>query len=177
METRRKTAKHYILALAAVAAGIFLDQWSKFMAVAHLKGQEGIELIPGVFKLTYLENRGAAFGMLQGKQIFFYIITVVILIVIAWVYIRIPAPGRFFALRACAVLIASGAVGNFIDRVRLEYVVDFFYFELIDFPVFNVADIFVTVSAALLVILMLFYYKEDDLEQIFHSRDGRGTAN
>ena len=67
------------------------------------------------------------------------------------------------------VFIVSGALGNLIDRVRLGYVVDFFYFELIDFPVFNVADIFVTVSAVLLAVLLLLYYKEEDLEQIFHS--------
>ena len=63
-------------------------------------------------------------------------------------------------------MICSGALGNFIDRIAHRYVVDFFYFELIDFPVFNVADIYVTVSAVLLILLILFYYKEDELSQI-----------
>lgn len=164
-----KTAKHYITAFIIALAGVSLDQLSKYMAVHFLQGTDGIDLIPGVFRLTYLENRGAAFGVLQGQQWFFYIITAVILVVVVLAYVRIPAGRKFLPLQICAVFIVSGALGNLIDRVRLGYVVDFFYFELIDFPVFNVADIFVTVSAVLLAVLLLLYYKEEDLEQIFHS--------
>lgn len=164
-----KTAKHYITAFIIALAGVILDQLSKYMAVHFLQGTDGIDLIPGVFRLTYLENRGAAFGVLQGQQWFFYIITSVILVVVVLAYVRIPAGRKFLPLQICAVFIVSGALGNLIDRVRLGYVVDFFYFELIDFPVFNVADIFVTVSAVLLAALLLLYYKEEDLEQIFHS--------
>ena len=164
-----KTAKHYITAFIIALAGVILDQLSKYMAVHFLQGTDGIDLIPGVFRLTYLENRGAAFGVLQGQQWFFYLITAVILVVVVLAYVRIPAGRKFLPLQICAVFIVSGALGNLIDRVRLGYVVDFFYFELIDFPVFNVADIFVTVSAVLLAVLLLLYYKEEDLEQIFHS--------
>lgn len=165
----KKTAKHYLTAFIVIAAGVILDQWSKYMAVLHLQGTDGVDLIPGVFRLTYLENRGAAFGVLQGQQWFFYIITAVILVAVLLVYRRMPAGRKFLPLRVCAVLIVSGALGNLIDRVGQGYVVDFFYFELIDFPVFNVADIFVTVSAVLLAVLLLLYYKEEDLEYIFHS--------
>lgn len=166
----KKTAKHYLTAFIVIAAGVILDQWSKYMAVLHLQGTDGVDLIPGVFRLTYLENRGAAFGVLQGQQWFFYIITAVILVAVLLVYRRMPAGRKFLPLRVCAVLIVSGALGNLIDRLGQGYVVDFFYFELIDFPVFNVADIFVTVSAVLLAVLLLLYYKEEDLEYIFHSR-------
>ena len=166
----KKTAKHYLTAFIVIAAGVILDQWSKYMAVLHLQGTDGVDLIPGVFRLTYLENRGAAFGVLQGQQWFFYIITAVILVAVLLVYRRMPAGRKFLPLRVCAVLIVSGALGNLIDRVGQGYVVDFFYFELIDFPVFNVADIFVTVSAVLLAVLLLLYYKEEDLEYIYHSR-------
>ena len=166
----KKIAKHYLTAFIVIAAGVILDQWSKYMAVLHLQGTDGVDLIPGVFRLTYLENRGAAFGVLQGQQWFFYIITAVILVAVLLVYRRMPAGRKFLPLRVCAVLIVSGALGNLIDRVGQGYVVDFFYFELIDFPVFNVADIFVTVSAVLLAVLLLLYYKEEDLEYIFHSR-------
>ena len=166
----KKTAKHYLTGFIVIAAGVILDQWSKYMAVLHLQGTDGVDLIPGVFRLTYLENRGAAFGVLQGQQWFFYIITAVILVGELLVYRRMPAGRKFLPLRVCAVLIVSGALGNLIDRVGQGYVVDFFYFELIDFPVFNVADIFVTVSAVLLAVLLLLYYKEEDLEYIFHSR-------
>ena len=76
---------------------------------------------------------------------------------------------KFLPLRICAVLIMAGAYGNCIDRIRYGYVVDFFYFKLIDFPIFNVADIYVTVSVAAVIILLFFYYKEEDLDRVFHS--------
>lgn len=169
-ENQKKRTKNYIVAFILAAAGGVLDQWSKHLAVVYLKDKNSLDLIPGVFQLTYLENRGAAFGILQGKQWFFYISTIAIMAVIIWLYIKIPATKRYMPIRICSVLIVSGAIGNFIDRIRLNYVIDFFYFKWIDFPVFNVADIFVTVSTILLLLLILFYYKEEDIEKILHSR-------
>ena len=69
---------------------------------------------------------------------------------------------RYFWLRFCAVLVCAGAIGNMIDRIRLNYVIDFFYFSLIDFPIFNVADCYVVVACVLFAILVLFYYKDED---------------
>ena len=86
---------------------------------------------------------------------------------------KLPATRHFFWLNAVAVLFFAGAIGNFIDRVRQGYVVDFFYFSLINFPIFNVADIYVTAAAFLLIFLCLFYYKEEDFEQIFPSGSSR----
>ena len=106
-------------------------------------------------------------GMFQNKQILFYICTVIVLILGIMIYIRCLALNQYKDLRILLVLILSGAVGNFIDRVRFQYVIDFFYFKLIDFPVFNVADCYVTVGFILLLILILFKYKEDDFENIF----------
>ncbi len=169
-ENQKKRTKNYIVAFILAAAGVVLDQWSKHLAVVYLKDKNSLDLIPGVFQLTYLENRGAAFGILQGKQWFFYISTIAVMAVIIWLYIKIPATKRYMPIRICSVLIVSGAIGNFIDRIRLNYVIDFFYFKWIDFPVFNVADIFVTVSTILLLLLILFYYKEEDIEKILHSR-------
>ena len=77
---------------------------------------------------------------------------------------------RFLPLQVCGVLVFAGAWGNCIDRLSHGYVIDFFYFILIDFPIFNVADIYVTVAAFVLVILLLFYYKEEDLDRILHHR-------
>ena len=77
---------------------------------------------------------------------------------------------KYAPLRICAIFILAGGLGNFIDRVRLNYVVDFFYFELIDFPIFNVADIYVTVTMFVLLYLIFFYYKEEDLDGIFSRR-------
>lgn len=148
---------------------VFFDQLTKDFAVLHLKNQDPVILIKNVFQLYYLENRGAAFGILQGKRSIFIVITIVILFLLAYCYVRIPYDKKFRSLRIVIVLIAAGAVGNFIDRISQGYVVDFFYFNLINFPIFNVADIYVTCSAILLVVLILFLYKEQDLTELAQS--------
>ncbi len=163
---------HYILVSIFVFLGVILDQITKYLAVLYLKDQPPYVVWNGVFELSYLENRGAAFGMLQNWHLFFIICTVLILAAVIWFFLRVPMTARFLPLRFCAVLITAGAVGNLIDRMRLNYVVDFFSFVFIDFPIFNVADIYVTVSVFLLVLLILFYYKEEELAQIFHRRNG-----
>ncbi len=143
---------------------VVLDQFTKYLAVYYLKEMPPIELIKGVFELNYLENRGAAFGLLQDQKIFFVLIAVVILTAIVYVLLKTPYQKMYFKLHITLVFIASGAVGNMIDRIRHDYVVDFLYFSLINFPIFNVADIYVTLSSFFLVILLLFIYKESDLE-------------
>ncbi|MCD8133528.1 MAG: signal peptidase II [Clostridiales bacterium] len=146
-----------------------LDQVTKELAVLRLKGQEPVILIRQVFQLYYLENHGAAFGILQGKQSVFFIITIVILAVIVYVYARLPFVRKYRVIRVFLVMISAGAIGNLIDRVSQGYVVDFFYFNLIDFPVFNVADIYVTCATILLVLTVLFRLKEDDITEIVRS--------
>lgn len=167
---RKKTNYYisYLFALLGVIIAIFFDQFTKMLAVKHLKKQNSIDLIENVFQLHYLENRGAAFGMLQNQKIFFVIIGIVILVAVTVFYVKLPHNRYFLPLRICLLFIASGAIGNMIDRIRLDYVIDFLYFKLIDFPVFNVADIYVTVSAFALVFLILFHYKDEDLESVFH---------
>lgn len=167
----KKTSTKYLVRVSiSVILLILLDQITKFLAVAHLKDQPAILLIRGVFELQYLENRGSAFGMMQGARIFFIIITIVLFILVCAVYARIPKEKLYLPLRVTAVLFLAGAAGNFIDRVRQGFVVDFFYFSLIDFPIFNVADIYVTAATAALIISILFYYKESDLERIFSKK-------
>lgn len=148
-----------VFTLFAVA----LDQWTKLLATVHLKGSDDIILIPGVFQLQYLENRGMAFGMMQGGYWILSAITVVIMAAILYVLAKIPRSARYLPLKACAFLIFAGSVGNLIDRVTNQFVVDFFYFSLIDFPVFNVADIYVTCAAFAFLFLMFFYYREEEL--------------
>lgn len=147
-----------------LAVLIFLDQITKHYAVVFLKDKESVKLIEGVFELNYLENRGAAFGMLQNQKFFFIFIAVVILAVIIYVLWKTPNQKKYTKFHIGLVLIAAGAIGNMIDRLRFDYVVDFLYFSLINFPIFNVADIYVTCAAIYLVILLLFVYKESDLE-------------
>lgn len=157
----------YVLSIIIVAIGVVLDQFTKKLAVTHLQDAP-IPLIENVFELRYLENRGAAFGMLQNQQVFFLITGVVMLILFGYMYVKMPHTRRFLPLRACLVAIAAGAIGNMIDRFTLNYVIDFFYFKLIDFPIFNVADIYVTCATFMLAFLIVFFYKEEEIDAIFH---------
>lgn len=172
MKTQNKISlKKCIIGLLASAILIFADQWTKMLAVRKLKGAEPFKIIDGIFELHYLENRGAAFGILQNQRTLFTIFTVIILAVILYIYLfRIPQEKRYGALNLIIILLFSGAVGNFIDRLSQNYVVDFFYFVLIDFPIFNVADIYVVAAAGLLIVLGIFYYNEDDYERILPSK-------
>lgn len=166
MEKKRTRTGSLVFGLLSAAVLVILDQVTKYLAVANLKNQNPINIIKGVFQLSYLENRGAAFGILQGKVWVIVIFVTVILAGIGWLYLKTPMENRYRPIRIIMVMMAAGAVGNLIDRVIHNYVIDFLYFELIDFPVFNVADCYVTVAAALLIILVLFYYKEEDFHYI-----------
>lgn len=154
------------LDLVAICALVALDQYTKYLAVIHLKDKPAFSIINGVLELNYLENKGAAFGMLQNQKVFFIFVAVVILSVIGYVLFKVPDNKKYRILHLLLSLIAAGAIGNMIDRIRLDYVVDFIYFVLINFPIFNVADIYVTVSTVALVVLLLFFYKENDLNFI-----------
>ena len=154
---------------------ILLDQVTKLLALQNLKGQNPVTLIRDVFQLLYVENRGAAFGILQNRQWVFLIITVIVLAALVWALPKIPQERHFLPLTLCLCFIGAGAVGNMIDRIFRGYVVDFFYFKLIDFPVFNVADIYVTTAAVILIVLIVFLYKEEDFDRIFPKKDKRGT--
>lgn len=155
-----------IYSVVLIAALIFLDQITKILAVSHLKGQNDFIVIPNVFQLHYLENTGAAFSILEGKQIVFAIVTPILLLILLALLIRMPQNKKFTWLNYIIIFLIAGAIGNYIDRIVNNYVVDFFYFSLINFPVFNVADCYVTVSIFILLFLVLFYYKDEDLEEI-----------
>lgn len=157
--------------LCCVMLLVAFDQWTKQLAVQHLQNQAAIALIPGVLELVFVKNFGAAFGILQGGQIFFFLIAGTVSIVLFVLLLRLPARKRFLPLAACFVFIIAGALGNLADRVLHTYVVDFIYFVPIDFPVFNVADIYITCSCAVLVLLLLFFYKDDEFS--FKKEAGR----
>lgn len=147
--------------LAALLIG--LDQWTKALAYGNLRVNGPIVILEGVFELLYSENRGAAFGILQGMQGFFFLVAFAVVVVVLLLLAKLPQEKRYLPLFFCMVLLASGAVGNVIDRATRGFVVDFFYFSLIDFPIFNVADCYVVVAAGLLILLTGFFYKEEDL--------------
>ena len=158
-----KLWKRYGLFAVLTALLTAFDQWTKALAYNGLRTGGPIVIWNGVFELLYSENRGAAFGILQGKHGFFFLVAGAVLVVVLLFLARLPWEKRFFPLFACMVLLASGALGNLIDRAMRGFVVDFFYFKLIHFPVFNVADCFVVVSAACLILLVGFFYKEEEL--------------
>lgn len=137
---------------------IGLDQLVKYWALTVLAQVPTMPLISGVFHLTYVENRGAAFSILQNQRWFFLLITPVILAGIFYVLKKgmiQTGLGRF-----SMYLITAGAIGNLIDRALRGFVVDLFDFCLIDFPVFNVADIYLVCGVALFAYYILFQHKE-----------------
>ena len=153
---------HWLKGCAIIFILTFLDQGSKYLVLTRLKNSPDIILIPGVLQLHYLENRGMAFGLFEGRIPVFVILCVLFFCVFFYVYARIPRTGYYLPLTITSLIMVSGALGNFIDRVFRKYVVDFIYFSLIDFPVFNMADIYVVCSGILLVILVCFKYKNDE---------------
>lgn len=164
---KKRFGKLDLFAIPLIGIAIALDQITKFLA-ASLRKSGPITIIEGVFELQYLENRGAAFGIMQNRQWLFLIIGCMLIALIAVLYLRVPQTKRFLPLKICFIFIVAGAIGNMIDRTLLNYVVDFLYFSLIDFPIFNVADIYLTCATIALAILILFYYKEDELDLILH---------
>lgn len=184
-----KSKKTICISAILVLVLVALDQITKQLAVTFLKGKDAFPIIKDVFELKYLENQSAAFGMdpisllhkifsfevfhnnpelfLNVKMIFFIILTIAIIAFFCFMFIRIPDEKRFRFMDYILIFFSAGAIGNFIDRVSLNYVVDFLYFKLIDFPIFNVADIYVTCSAFFLLFLGIFYYKDEDLDKIF----------
>lgn len=143
---------------------IALDQLTKHLAVIHLKGSPAVSLIDGVLALKYLENRGSAFGILQDRKIFILFVGVIFMAVIFFFLFKLPSDKKFYIVHILLSAIIAGGLGNMIDRFRIGYVVDFIYFMLIDFPVFNVADCYIVISTIGLFILFMFVYKEKDLE-------------
>ena len=164
MNTKMSKKKKIFLAvdIILIILLVALDQVTKYLACVYLQDKPAIPLIKGILELNFLKNSGAAFGMLQNQKVFFILVAVLILFIIAYVLFRMPDDKKYNIMHILLVMIASGAAGNMIDRIRQDYVVDFIYFVIINFPIFNVADIYVTVSTFLFVILFLFYYKEND---------------
>ena len=159
--------KHCIFACLLIPILVILDQITKKIAVKYLAGSAGISLIKGVLELQYVENTGAAFSILEGKMIVFYLVTLIIGGGIIFLMVRMPKSGKYLVLFYTFAVLLAGALGNFIDRIMLHYVIDFIYFSLINFPVFNVADIYVTLSVFFILILILFYYSEDECNKVF----------
>ena len=158
-----KLKRYGLFGLLTVLLIIF-DQWTKSLAYNGLRVNGPIVLIDGVFEFLYSENRGAAFGILQGQKWFFLLVAAAVVVVVLVFLSKLPTERRYYPLFGCMVLLVSGAVGHVIDRLTLGFVVDFLYFKLINFPIFNVADCYVVVAAGCLILLTGFFYKDEDLD-------------
>ena len=166
------------LAVFAIIA-IIIDQITKYFATVNLSGNRDVILIKNVLRLHYLDggNKGAAWGMFSGKTFLFIIFTIVAIIIIMKFVLNIQklisnnetmaGKKSTIFLQYMLTLLMAGAFGNLLDRSIHHYVIDFIYFELIDFPIFNVADCYVTVSCIIILIICLFYLKDDLFNSIF----------
>ena len=153
------------LFMALFAAGaVAVDQFTKYLTVEHIPLWGKVEVLPGLFSLSYVQNDGAAFSSFKGMQWLFAVIFVVFTALIIWEFSKKRMPFSDFE-RWCIAAVYAGGLGNMIDRVRLGYVVDMIHTTFMEFPVFNVADCFITCGCILMMIdLFLFnkgFWKEE----------------
>ena len=145
----------YLLFAGLVAAA---DQFTKYLVVQNLGLYEEVTLVPGVLGLTHVRNQGAAFSSFQGMRWLFLLIFAVFTLALLYEYFRKPMPFAGVE-RWCLAAIYGGGLGNMIDRLRLGYVVDMLETQFMDFPVFNVADCFITCGCIALVVSLAFCNK------------------
>ena len=143
----------------AVAGIVGLDQWTKFLTVEQIPLYGHVDAIPGLFHLTYVQNTGAAFSLFEGMQWLFALIFAVFTVLILWDYFKKTMPFSTFE-RWMITAVYAGGLGNMIDRIRLGYVVDMIRVEFMEFPVFNVADCFITCGCIALIASLVLLNKE-----------------
>ena len=166
METNKQgknSIKMMIADLCICIAAIVFDQLTKVQIRATLPVSSSYDVIPSVLQILHHENPGASWGMMKGQTTLFLIIAVVVVIALSLFVRRIPQEKKYLPLNIAASLILAGAIGNTIDRAVKKTVTDFIYVSCINFPIFNVADIYIVVATIGLAILILFVYKEEDL--------------
>lgn len=141
-----------------IIGALFLaaDYITKLWAAEALTKVSTVPIIENIFHLTYVENRGIAFGMFSGGRVVFIAVSLVVMAILLMIVFKTPKSARTIWLKGGTSLVISGALGNLAERITKGYVVDFFDFRLINFPVFNVADIAVCAGVALLLIHFLF---------------------
>lgn len=146
-----------------VALLVILDQGAKLLTVLKLKGNSAFPVFKGIFELTYVENTGVAFGIFANKQygpILLSILTGIIFLLILYFWYKLPLTKKYDTIRFVLLFLIAGALGNLIDRVRLGYVIDMLHFYWFEFPVFNLADIYVVAGSLILILLVMTKYKD-----------------
>ena len=149
----------YIIMAVFAALIIIADQVTKLLTVANIPLYTRVDFLPGILSLTYVQNDGAAFSMLEGQQWLFALVFAVFAGFIIWEFSKKRFPFKTFE-RFCIVAVFAGGLGNMIDRLRLGYVVDMITTDFMRFPVFNVADIFITCGCILLMLHLVFFNKD-----------------
>ena len=143
------------LIISALIVGV--DQWVKYLTVSNLSLGETKEFVSGIFSFTYIRNTGAAWSLLEGKMWFFYSITIIIVAIVIYVLAKNIHGSKWFV--SGLTLVLAGAIGNFVDRLRLGYVVDMFQTDFINFPIFNVADVSLVIGVICIFIYLILEEK------------------
>ena len=151
----KKLIKYILFILAVVAA----DQVTKWLVMENIALHGHMDFIPGLLSLTYAQNTGAAWSMLEGQRWLFILVFAVLTVLLLLEFFKFHMPFTDFERWLIAAVYAGG-LGNMIDRVRLGYVVDMINTDFMNFPVFNVADCFITCGCILLIIRLVFFNKE-----------------
>lgn len=164
-----------IISIVASVVLVVLDQLTKKMAIDALYPHGVNQFIPGFLQFTYVENTGAAFSILSNMTVFLIVITIIALLAVAFVlFIRRP---KHKLETISLIFIFAGGVGNLIDRIARGYVVDFLEFQFIRFPVFNLADCFVCVGFALLIIAFIQIEIKERKEKKQKEKEAADAAN
>lgn len=151
-------------AMLLLAILVVIDQVTKYIASVCLQGKDAFVILKNVLEFRYLEggNTGAAFGILQGKTVALGIVSVFVAVVLFVIYIKISKIEKYKGVSIALLFMIAGAIGNGIDRFLHQYVIDFIYIKAVNFPIFNVADCYVTMAAVALFLLIAF---DDDEEE------------
>lgn len=166
-----------LVPLVSILCIVGLDQLVKYLTIHYLSDGREVKVLGEALVLTYVQNRGMAWGLFQNGQVIFAILTPIAIAAVVFLYVRTPWEIEYRPIRIAEVMLVGGAIGNLIDRIfRYDpedgslfhgYVVDMIYLKAIHFPVFNVADIFVTLSFVAMMLLLLFVYNDEEFNKCF----------
>lgn len=164
MKIKNITFLKYVIFLISSIILISIDQIVKKLVTEKLSDGDILSFIGDKLEIMYFTNKGAAFGILQGKHILFIILTILVIILLLYMIYKMQLIKKYIYIYIFSILLFSGTIGNFIDRIRLGYVVDFIYVKIIDFPIFNIADSYITVACIIMAYAIIFKYKDKDFD-------------
>ena len=165
----KKVLPHILVPLISLCCIVGLDQWTKYLTVQNLSDGHEAKFIGESVVFSYQQNRGMAWGLFQNNQVLFTVLTLLAISVIIFLYVRTPWEPEYRPIRIAEVMLVGGALGNLMGDGSLfhGYVVDMIYVKAINFPVFNVADVFVSLAFVFMIILLIFVYNEEEFNKCF----------